>query len=220
MLMSLVWSVTYILIYCRLLTTTLFFIFQVNLIRVCFFFLSLFSFLCSWSLPFVRLHRDLPQKPSAEVQACVSWLAHVVVGTQEQGSVISPWSLMTCLLLQAPITVLTVEGFPWHQLTEKTLWLKRLVLNYGVRLNWSGGLDWKWEILDNKYVTWPLDVAKSVHSGATWRLGLLKWFNRVMVIVCRTNLWFRCYVIVPDPAPLCGSEESRPRLPGQGKKWT
>lgn len=82
--------------------------------------------------------RDLPQKPSAEVQASVSWLAHVVVGTQEQGSVISPWSLMSCLLLQAPITVLTAEGLPWQELTEKTLWLKRLVLNFGVHLNWPG----------------------------------------------------------------------------------
>lgn len=80
--------------------------------------------------------RDLPQKPSAETQACVSWLAHLVVRIQEEGSLISPWSLMACLLLQAPTTVLTEEGLLWHQLTEKTLWLRKLALDFGARLNW------------------------------------------------------------------------------------
>ncbi|XP_008311481.1 dihydroxyacetone phosphate acyltransferase [Cynoglossus semilaevis] len=112
--------------------------------------------------------RDLPQKPSAEVQACVSWLAHVVVGTQEQGSVISPWSLMTCLLLQAPITVLTVEGFPWHQLTEKTLWLKRLVLNYGVRLNWSG------QTSDSDVMSSSLTLHRSVVQRKADRVYLVR----------------------------------------------
>nr|XP_019947093.1 PREDICTED: dihydroxyacetone phosphate acyltransferase-like [Paralichthys olivaceus] len=80
--------------------------------------------------------RDLPQKPTAEAQACVSWLAHLMVQVQEEGSVISPWSLMACLLLQAPITVLTEEGLLWHQLTEQTLWLRKLALDLGARLNW------------------------------------------------------------------------------------
>ncbi|XP_070705394.1 dihydroxyacetone phosphate acyltransferase [Pempheris klunzingeri] len=82
--------------------------------------------------------RDLPQKPSAEAQACVSWLAHLIVRFQEEGSLISPWSLMACLLLQAPTTVLTKEGLPWHELTEKTLWLRRLARDFGARLNWPG----------------------------------------------------------------------------------
>ncbi|XP_042359374.1 dihydroxyacetone phosphate acyltransferase [Plectropomus leopardus] len=82
--------------------------------------------------------RDLPQKPSAEAQACVSWLAHLMVRIQEKGSLISTWSLMACLLLQAPTTVLTEEGLLWHQLTEKTLWLRKLALDFGARLNWPG----------------------------------------------------------------------------------
>ncbi|KAM9354740.1 dihydroxyacetone phosphate acyltransferase isoform 2-T2 [Pholidichthys leucotaenia] len=82
--------------------------------------------------------RDLPQKPSAEAQACVSWLAHLMVRTQEEGSLISPWSLMACLLLQAPAPVLTEEGLPWHHLTEKTLWLRKLALDFGAHLNWPG----------------------------------------------------------------------------------
>ncbi|XP_062267831.1 dihydroxyacetone phosphate acyltransferase-like [Platichthys flesus] len=80
--------------------------------------------------------RDLPQKPTEEAQACVSWLAHLMVRVQDEGSVISPWSLMACMLLQAPITALTVEGLLWHQLTGKTLWLRKLVLDCGARLNW------------------------------------------------------------------------------------
>lgn len=80
--------------------------------------------------------RDLPQKPTAEAQACVTWLAHLMVRIQEEGSLISPWSLMACLLLQAPTTVLTEQGLLWHQLTEKTLWLRKLVLDFGGRLNW------------------------------------------------------------------------------------
>uniref|UniRef100_A0A3Q3WQF2 Phospholipid/glycerol acyltransferase domain-containing protein n=1 Tax=Mola mola TaxID=94237 RepID=A0A3Q3WQF2_MOLML len=75
--------------------------------------------------------RDLPRKPSAEVQACVSWLAHLTVRVQEEGSVISPWSLMACLLLQAPAAVLSEEGLLWHQLKEKTLWLRKLALDLG-----------------------------------------------------------------------------------------
>ncbi|XP_026173923.1 dihydroxyacetone phosphate acyltransferase [Mastacembelus armatus] len=82
--------------------------------------------------------RDLPQKPTAEAQAWVNWLAHVMVRIQEEGSLISPWSLMACLLLQEPITALTEEGLLWHQLTEKTLWLRKLVLDFGARLNWPG----------------------------------------------------------------------------------
>ncbi|KAL6095701.1 gnpat [Pungitius sinensis] len=80
--------------------------------------------------------RDLPQKPSGEVLACVSWLAYLMVRTQEEGVLISPWSLMACLLLQTP--VLTEDGLPWHQLAEKTLWLKKLVLDFGAHMNWPG----------------------------------------------------------------------------------
>uniref|UniRef100_A0A3Q3WXM6 Phospholipid/glycerol acyltransferase domain-containing protein n=1 Tax=Mola mola TaxID=94237 RepID=A0A3Q3WXM6_MOLML len=77
---------------------------------------------------------------SPKVQACVSWLAHLTVRVQEEGSVISPWSLMACLLLQAPAAVLSEEGLLWHQLKEKTLWLRKLALDLGARLNWPGGL--------------------------------------------------------------------------------
>uniref|UniRef100_A0A665V1B1 Si:ch73-21k16.5 n=1 Tax=Echeneis naucrates TaxID=173247 RepID=A0A665V1B1_ECHNA len=66
------------------------------------------------------------------------WLAHLMVRLQEQGSVVSPWSLMACLLLQAPVAVLTEEGLPWQQFIEKTLWLRKLALDFGASLNWPG----------------------------------------------------------------------------------
>lgn len=52
---------------------------------------------------------------------------------------ISPWSLMACLLLQTPVTVLLEEGVLWHWLTEKTLWLRKLAQEFGGRLTWPGG---------------------------------------------------------------------------------
>ncbi|KAM8831772.1 dihydroxyacetone phosphate acyltransferase isoform 2-T2 [Spinachia spinachia] len=82
------------------------------------------------------LPRDLPRKPSGEALACVSWLAHLMVRVQEEGALISPWSLMACVLLQAP--VLREDGLPWHQLAEKTLWLRKLVLDFGGHLIWPG----------------------------------------------------------------------------------
>ncbi|KAM7395543.1 hypothetical protein PAMA_007016 [Pampus argenteus] len=89
---------------------------------------------CQYNL----IPRDLPQTPTPEVQSCVSWLAHLIVRTQEEGSLTSPWSLMACLLLQTPTAVLTEAGLLWQQLTEKTLWLRKLALTFGARLNWPG----------------------------------------------------------------------------------
>lgn len=90
------------------------------------------------SPPPTRPLRDLPQQPSAETQACVTWLAHLMVRLQEQGALISPWSLMSCLLLQAPSATLTEEGLAWQRLAEETLWLRGLALHFGARLNWPG----------------------------------------------------------------------------------
>ncbi|XP_075993865.1 dihydroxyacetone phosphate acyltransferase [Genypterus blacodes] len=80
--------------------------------------------------------RGLPQKPSEEAQDCVSWLAHVAVRAQEEGSILSPFSLMACLMLQAPTTTIIEEGLAWEQLTQNTLWLRKLALDLGARLNW------------------------------------------------------------------------------------
>lgn len=84
-------------------------------------------------------YRDLPQKPNAEAHACTSWLAHLIVRIQEEGSLTSPWSLMACVLLQVPATALTEQGLLFDQLTEKTLWLRKLALDCGAHLSWPGG---------------------------------------------------------------------------------
>ncbi|CAJ1077128.1 dihydroxyacetone phosphate acyltransferase [Xyrichtys novacula] len=119
---------------------------------------------CQYNL----IPRDLPQKPTAEAQACVSWLAHLVVRIQEEGSVISPWSLMASLLLQAPTAVLTEEGLPWHRLTEKTLWLRRLALDFGARLNWPGGVP------DSNVMQSNLVLHRSVAQRKTGRVYLVR----------------------------------------------
>ncbi|XP_072297653.1 dihydroxyacetone phosphate acyltransferase [Eucyclogobius newberryi] len=80
--------------------------------------------------------KDLPQVPSPDVQACVNWLAPFIVRSQEQGSCISPWSLMACVLLQCPTSTLTEKGMIWSELKDKTLWLKKLALRFGARLHW------------------------------------------------------------------------------------
>lgn len=69
----------------------------------------------------------------------MSWLAHLMVRMQEEGALISPWSLMASLLLQAPAAALTEHGLPWHQLAERTLRLRKLALDFGAHLNWPGG---------------------------------------------------------------------------------
>ncbi|XP_012993939.2 dihydroxyacetone phosphate acyltransferase [Esox lucius] len=87
--------------------------------------------------------RDLPQRPSAETQVCVSWLAQHVIRVQEQGTVLSPWSLIACLLLQdlqeshsVPPGREPETGLALDLLTQRTLWLKGLALHFGARLDW------------------------------------------------------------------------------------
>ncbi|XP_054618375.1 dihydroxyacetone phosphate acyltransferase-like isoform X2 [Dunckerocampus dactyliophorus] len=91
---------------------------------------------------------ELPERSSEEYQAWVNRLAHVIVGIQERGSFTSPWSLMACLLLQEPLSVLTDSGLAWRQLAERTLWLKRLALDFGARLNWPGRVS-DWEVMSS-----------------------------------------------------------------------
>ncbi|TMS12520.1 Dihydroxyacetone phosphate acyltransferase [Larimichthys crocea] len=111
---------------------------------------------------------DLPQKPNAETQDCVNWLAHLMVRIQEEGSVVSPWSLMACLLLQTPITVLSQEGLLWHQLTEKTLWLRKLALDFGALLNWPG------QVPDSDVMSSTVAIHRSVVHRKAGRVYLVR----------------------------------------------
>ncbi|XP_061669080.1 dihydroxyacetone phosphate acyltransferase [Syngnathoides biaculeatus] len=76
--------------------------------------------------------------PSEPKRADVSRVAYLTVRLQERGSFTSLWSLMACLLLQCPPSLLAQTGLPWRRLAEKTLWIKRLALDFGARLNWPG----------------------------------------------------------------------------------
>lgn len=82
--------------------------------------------------PLTLNHRDLPQKPSEEIQAFVSVVAHGMVRLQERDTVLSPWSLMALILLQNP------EGLALVTLTQRTAWLRGLVLKFGAHLDWPG----------------------------------------------------------------------------------
>lgn len=96
---------------------------------------------CEYNL----LPRDLPHRPSVETQECVSWLAQQVIRVQEQNSILSPWSLMACLVLQGhqntdPAGEEQEKGLSWELLTQKTLWLKGLAISFGARLDWPDQL--------------------------------------------------------------------------------
>lgn len=69
----------------------------------------------------------------------MSSLAHLVVQSQEASSHISPWSLMSCVMLQSPAAVLTDRGLSWLELTQRTTWLRKVALDFGGHLHWPGG---------------------------------------------------------------------------------
>ncbi|XP_062405057.1 dihydroxyacetone phosphate acyltransferase-like [Sardina pilchardus] len=77
-----------------------------------------------------QVPRDMPQNPSEETQEFVSVVAHGVVRLQERGMIISPWSLMATILLQSP------EGLGLDTLTQRTTWLRDIVLKFGAHLDW------------------------------------------------------------------------------------
>ncbi|KAK3522698.1 hypothetical protein QTP86_030101 [Hemibagrus guttatus] len=78
--------------------------------------------------------RDLPLKPSAELQDFVGDVAHLLVLLQERGLVLSPWSLMALILLQNP------DGVDWNTFTHKTLRLRTLTAQLGAQIDWPAQL--------------------------------------------------------------------------------
>ncbi|XP_042634227.1 dihydroxyacetone phosphate acyltransferase-like isoform X3 [Cyprinus carpio] len=74
--------------------------------------------------------RDLPMKPSKEMQEFVSGLAHTIIRLQERNVVLSAWNLMAVVLLQ------NLQGIDLDLLTQKTLWLRRLAQRFGAHLRW------------------------------------------------------------------------------------
>ncbi|KAL4630450.1 dihydroxyacetone phosphate acyltransferase-like [Arapaima gigas] len=75
--------------------------------------------------------RDLPMRPSEDIQAFVNGTAHVVLRLLEENMVLSPWSLMATILMQ------NLKGMDLKVLTEQTLWLKGLVMGFGAQLDWQ-----------------------------------------------------------------------------------
>ncbi|KAM9550975.1 dihydroxyacetone phosphate acyltransferase isoform 6-T6 [Salvelinus alpinus] len=124
---------------------------------------------CEYNL----LPRDLPQRPSVETQECVSWLAQQVVRIQEQSSILSPWSLMACLVLQDhqdadPAGEEHEKGLSWELLTQRTLWLKGLAISFGARL------DWPEQLPENQVMSSSMALHRSVIRCHQGRVTLLE----------------------------------------------
>ncbi|KAM9550974.1 dihydroxyacetone phosphate acyltransferase isoform 5-T5 [Salvelinus alpinus] len=123
---------------------------------------------CEYNL----LPRDLPQRPSVETQECVSWLAQQVVRIQEQSSILSPWSLMACLVLQdhqdADPGEEHEKGLSWELLTQRTLWLKGLAISFGARL------DWPEQLPENQVMSSSMALHRSVIRCHQGRVTLLE----------------------------------------------
>ncbi|XP_029632087.1 dihydroxyacetone phosphate acyltransferase isoform X1 [Salmo trutta] len=124
---------------------------------------------CEYNL----LPRDLPQRPSVETQECVSWLAQQVIRVQEQNSILSPWSLMACLVLQGhqnrdPAGEEQEKGLSWELLTQKTLRLKGLAISFGARL------DWPEQLPENQVMASSMALHRSVIRCHRGRVTLLE----------------------------------------------
>ncbi|XP_029632164.1 dihydroxyacetone phosphate acyltransferase isoform X2 [Salmo trutta] len=123
---------------------------------------------CEYNL----LPRDLPQRPSVETQECVSWLAQQVIRVQEQNSILSPWSLMACLVLQGHQNRDPGEeqekGLSWELLTQKTLRLKGLAISFGARL------DWPEQLPENQVMASSMALHRSVIRCHRGRVTLLE----------------------------------------------
>lgn len=69
-------------------------------------------------------------KPNKETQEFVSGLAHMIIRLQERNAVLSAWNLMVVVLLQ------NLQGIDLDLLTNKTLWVRRVALQFGAHIRW------------------------------------------------------------------------------------
>ncbi|XP_062980477.1 dihydroxyacetone phosphate acyltransferase [Elgaria multicarinata webbii] len=101
--------------------------------------------------PFNLVPRHIPQKPSEEIQEFVSNVAYKMELLQIENMVLSPWVLISAVLLQ------NLPAIDFELLVEKTLWLKGLTQAFG------GFLDWPDHLCANKAVR----SAIALHSNIT-----------------------------------------------------
>ncbi|KAF4099872.1 dihydroxyacetone phosphate acyltransferase [Onychostoma macrolepis] len=106
--------------------------------------------------------RDLPMKPSKEMQEFVSGLAHMIIRLQERNVVLSAWNLMAVVLLQ------NLQGIDLDLLTHKTLWLRRLTLRFGAHLRWPKNVS------DSEVMSWSLSLHHSVVRCEKGRVCLVE----------------------------------------------
>ncbi|KTF95330.1 hypothetical protein cypCar_00006280 [Cyprinus carpio] len=109
--------------------------------------------------------RDLPMKPSKEMQEFVSGLAHTIIRLQERNVVLSAWNLMAVVLLQ------NLQGIDLDLLTQKTLWLRRLAQRFGAHLRWPDDIFHNFtfllELFSNEFVVIPGQAVQDFEEGCS-----------------------------------------------------
>uniref|UniRef100_A0A672RJG1 Dihydroxyacetone phosphate acyltransferase-like n=1 Tax=Sinocyclocheilus grahami TaxID=75366 RepID=A0A672RJG1_SINGR len=108
--------------------------------------------------------RDLPTKPSKEMQEFVSGLAHMIIRLQERNVILSAWNLMAVVLLQ------NLQGIDLDLLTHKTLWLRRLALRFGAHLRWPS----KDNVSDSEVMSSSMSLHHSVVRCERGRVYLVE----------------------------------------------
>ncbi|XP_067274222.1 dihydroxyacetone phosphate acyltransferase isoform X2 [Pseudorasbora parva] len=106
--------------------------------------------------------RDLPMKPNKETQEFVSGLAHMTIRLQERNAVLSAWNLMAVVLLQ------NLQGIDLDLLTHKTLWLRRIALQFGAHLRWPR------HVLDSEVMSSSMTLHHSVVRCERGRVCLVE----------------------------------------------
>ncbi|KAG1938404.1 dihydroxyacetone phosphate acyltransferase [Pimephales promelas] len=106
--------------------------------------------------------RDLPMKPNKETQEFVSGLAHMIIRLQERNAVLSAWNLMVMVLLQ------NLQGIDLDLLTNKTLWVRRIALQFGAHIRWPK------HVLDSEVMSSSLTLHHSVVRCERGRVYLVE----------------------------------------------
>ncbi|KAK7133957.1 hypothetical protein R3I94_015723 [Phoxinus phoxinus] len=106
--------------------------------------------------------RDLPMKPNKETQEFVFGLAHMIIRLQERNAVLSAWNLMVVVLLQ------NLQGIDLDLLTNKTLWVRRIALQFGAHIRWPK------HVLDSEVMSSSMTLHHSVVRCERGRVYLVE----------------------------------------------
>uniref|UniRef100_UPI00398EC764 dihydroxyacetone phosphate acyltransferase isoform X2 n=1 Tax=Pristiophorus japonicus TaxID=55135 RepID=UPI00398EC764 len=113
--------------------------------------------------------RHIPRKPSGDVYRFLDAVGHRMVVLQQKNMVISPWVLMTTVIIQ------NLPSMPLPDLIRQTLWLKVIAEAFGA------------------FIDWPVNVSadKVIRSSLALRHNIVKTVkNQVMLCQEETTAEF------------------------------